>query len=166
MYGTIGISPAKVEASTAVPEFALGTVAVTNDKTYGTRMFLYVHAAEIVTAAGYLVQADSAYEAQMVDTTSSAHGVGAGLRCGVAMAAIADNEYFWIQIYGKGSLRTLASAAVGTELTSSATPGAVDDATTAGLEVIAGASLGTATGGAAATNADAYFNFPFISRTL
>jgi hypothetical protein len=82
------------------------------------------------------------------------------------MAAAADNDWFWIQIYGKGSARTLASAALGTELTSSATPGAVDDATTAGLEVINGLSLGTATGGAAATNADAYFNFPYVGRTL
>ncbi len=69
-------------------------------------------------------------------------------------------------MYGKGSLRTLASAAAGTELTSSATPGAVDDATTAGLEVINGLTLGTATGGSEATNTDAYFNFPYVGRTL
>ena len=166
MTGTIGISIAKVTASTAVPEFALGAVGRLDDQDNGTREFLYVHASEIITAAGYLCLVSSSYEAQMVDTTSSAPGVGAGLRVGVAMAAIADNEYFWIQIYGKGSLRTLASAAVGTELTSSATPGAVDDATTAGLEVIDGLSLGTATGGAAATNADAYFNYPNVGRTL
>ena len=102
----------------------------------------------------------------MVDTTSSAPGTGAGKRVGAAMAALADNEFGWFQVYGKGSVRTLASAAVGTELTSSATPGAVDDATTAGLEVINGLTLGTATGGAAATNADAYFNFPYVGRTL
>ena len=101
----------------------------------------------------------------MVDATSSAPGVGVGARVGVAMAAIADNEYFWIQIYGKGSIRTLQSAAVGTALYSTATPGALDDANTTGLEEIRGIFLGTATGGAAATNADAYFNFPAIGLT-
>jgi len=166
MQGTIGLSPTKVTASTDVPEFRVGTVGQIDDEDDGTKLFLYVHAAEAITAAGYLCVVDSAGEAEMVDTTSSAPGAGAGMRCGAAMAAIADNEYFWIQIYGKGSVRTLASAALGTALTSSATPGAVDDATTAGLEVINGLSLGTATGGAAATNADAYFNFPHVGRTL
>ena len=165
MQATIGISPTEVLASTAVPQFKLGTHAVA-ETADGTKEYLYVHASEIITAAGYLCLVSSGYEAQMVDTTSSAPGVGAGLRVGAALAAVADNEYFWIQIYGKGSVRTLASAAVGTSLTSSATPGAVDDATTAGLEVIMGLSLGTATGGAEATNADAYFNYPFVGRTL
>ena len=161
----LGISEADVTASTAVPVHTVGTLA-SNATSSGTKGYLYVHASEAITAAGYLCQVDSAGEAQMVDATSSAPGTGAGLRVGAAGSAVADNEWFWIQVYGLGSLRTLASAAVGTELTSSATPGAVDDATTAGLEVINGLSLGTATGGAAATNADAYFNFPYVGRTL
>ena len=166
MQGTIGIAPANVVASTATPEFRVGTLGRIDDDTYGTRYFLYVHAAEAITGAGYLCVVDSAFEAEMADTTSTAPGAGAGCRVGAAQAAVADNEYFWIQVYGKGSLRTLASAALGTELTCSATPGAVDDATTAGLEVMSGLTLGTATGGAAATNADAYFNFPYVGRTL
>lgn len=165
MQATIGLSPAKVAASTAVPEYRLGTIGVAEESD-GTKAFMYVHAAEAITAAGYLCVVDSSFEAEMVDTTSSAPGAGAGRPVGAAQAAIADNEYFWIQIYGVGSLRTLASAAAGTELTSSATPGAVDDATTAGLEVINGLSLGTATGGAAATNTDAFFNYPHVGRTL
>ena len=165
MQSTIGISPDKVTLSTAVPEFRLGTIGVA-ESSDGTKVYMYVHAAEAITAAGYLCVVDSAFEAEMVDTTSSAPGAGAGRPCGAALAAVANDEYFWIQIYGKGSLRTLQSAAVGTELTSSATPGAVDDATTAGLEVINGLSLGTATGGAEATNADAFFNYPYVGRTL
>jgi hypothetical protein len=161
----LGISETDVVASTGVPEHAVGTIGA-NTSSDGTKLYLYVHAAEDITGAGYLCVVDSDGEAEMVDTTSSAPGAGAGMRCGAAQAAISDNEWFWIQIYGKGSLRTLASAAVGTELTSSATAGAVDDATTAGLEVINGLSLGTATGGAEATNADAYFNFPYVGRTL
>lgn len=167
MQATIGISIAKVTlAAVGSPEFRVGTLAQLDDEDDGTKLFIYGHAAEIVTAAGYLCQFDSDYEVQMVDSTSSAPGVGQGLRVGAAMAALADNDWGWFQVYGKGSLRTLASAAVGSALTSSATPGAVDDATTAGLEVINGLSLGTATGGAAATNADAYFNFPYVGPTL
>ena len=165
MLPILGVGEADIVAATDTPQFAVGTVGAVQDSN-GTKLYLYVHAAEAITAAGYLCVVDSAYEAEMVDTTSSAPGAGAGCRVGAAQAAIADNEYFWIQIYGKGSLRTLASAALGTELTSSATPGAVDDATTAGLEVINGLVLGTATGGAEATNTDAYFNFPYVGRTL
>lgn len=165
MYGTIGLSADKVTASTGTPEFRVGTLG-SLETSDGTKLFLYVHAAEAITGAGYLCVVDSAGEAEMADTTSTAPGAGAGCRVGAAQAAIADNEWFWIQVYGKGSLRTLASAALGTELTSSATAGAVDDATTAGLEVINGLTLGTATGGAEATNTDAYFNFPYVGRTL
>tara|TARA_R110002020_G_scaffold58106_5_gene159532 strand:+ start:7347 stop:7847 length:501 start_codon:yes stop_codon:yes gene_type:complete len=166
MSALIGISIADVTlAATGVPAFTPGTRGQLQT-TDGTKEFLYVHAAEAITAEGYLCIADSAWEAEMVDTTSSAPGAGAGKICGAAQAAIADNDWFWIQIYGKGSLRTLASAALGTELTSSATVGAVDDATTSGLEVINGLTLGTATGGSEATNADAYFNYPYVGRTL
>jgi hypothetical protein len=165
MSGTIGLSATEVIASTSVPAFTVGSLGRVDDSD-GTKLYLYVHAAEAITGAGYLCVVDSVGEAEMVDTTSSAPGAGQGMRCGAAQADVADNEWFWIQVYGRGSLRTLASAAVGTELTSSATAGAVDDATTAGLEVINGLSLGTATGGAEATNADAYFNFPYVGRTL
>lgn len=163
MSAILGLSSDEVLASTATPQHTVGTLGETKDSG-GTKMFLYVHAAEAITAAGYLCQVDGSGEAQMVDATSSA--VGQGARCGVAMAAIADNEYFWIQVYGKGSLRTLASMGVGTGTFSTATPGAVDDAATTGLEPIFGVYLGTATGGAAATNADAYFCHPTIGPTV
>ena len=170
MQGTIGISPAQVKTSSDVPEFKLGTLAflssTNEDDADGDKLYLYVEAGEAITAEGYACVVDSDYVAEMLDTTSSAPGAGQGQRVGAAQAAIASGGYGWLQVYGKGSLRTLASAAAGTELTSSATPGAVDDATTAGLEVIEGLSLGTATGGSAATNADAYFNFPHVGRTL
>ena len=165
MIGAIGIKPTDVVAATGVPAFTVGTIGHVHGSD-GTKLYLYVHAAEAITGAGYLCVVDSAGEAEMLDTTSSAPGAGAGARVGAAQAAVANDEYFWIQIYGRGSVRTLASAAVGTALTSSANPGAVDDATTAGLEVIDGLTLGTATGGAAATNPDGYFNFPYVGRTL
>jgi len=157
----LGLTENDVALAATQPAFTVGQEGEIQTSA-GTKKFLYVHAAEAITGAGYLCQVDSAGEAQMVDSTSSAPGTGVGLRVGTAMAAIADNDWFWIQVYGKGSLRTLASAAVGTALNSTATPGALDDSGS-GFEVISGISLGTATGGAEATNADAYFNYPFIS---
>lgn len=162
----IGIDTTKVRTSAEGAEFRIGTVMSFDNRPGGTQEFIYVNTSEAVTGLGYLCVINSANIAEMADTTSTAPGAGAGLRVGAAQAAIASGGYGWLQIYGKGSLRTLASAAVGTELTSSATPGAVDDATTAGLEVINGVALGTATGGAAATNADAYFSYPTVGRTL
>ena len=79
---------------------------------------------------------------------------------------MADNQYGWFQIYGKGSCRTLASAAKGTKLNTTATAGALDDDATAGAETIDGLVLGTATGGAEATNADTILSYPCVGRTL
>lgn len=163
---TIGVDITQILASTAIPQYQVGTLARVEDITDGTKYFLYCHASEAITAAGYLCLVSSSFEIQMVDSTSSAPGVGQGLSVGAAMAVLADNEFGWIQVYGKGSVRTLQDAAVGTDLTSSATPGAVDDATTSGLEVINGLSLGTLSGGSAETNADAYFSWPTVGRTL
>jgi hypothetical protein len=78
---------------------------------------------------------------------------------------MADNEFGWFQIYGKGSLRTSAAAAKGTRLNTTATAGALDDDGTAGARVINGAVLGVATGGAA-TSADAVFTYPSVGATV
>lgn len=163
----IGINPTEVRTAAQGAEFRLGTVMRLDDyDNAGTVEFIYVTTSEAVTAAGYLCVINSNNVAEMLDSTSSAAGAGQGQRVGAAQAAIASGGFGWLQIYGKGSARTLASAAKGTQLTSSATAGAVDGATTAGLEVIDGLTLGTATGGAAATNPDAYFNYPCVGRTL
>lgn len=170
MQGTIGISAAEVKTSSEGPAFKLGTIAFLNtadsDTPPGDAVFMYVCAAEAITGAGYLCVVDSGFQAEMVDTTSSAAGAGQGRPCGAAQAAVASGGYGWLQIYGKGSLRTSASAAVGTELNATATAGEVDDDASAGAEVIAGLSLGTATGGSAAVNTDAFFNYPYVGRTL
>jgi hypothetical protein len=167
MFGAIiGITPDQIKTSTQGAEFRKGTIGGWDDPDNGFKAYMYVEAKEAITALGYLCVVDTDFKVEMVDTTSSAPGAGAGRPCGAAQAAIASGGFGWIQIYGEGSVRTLASAALGTELTSSATPGAVDDATTAGLEVINGLSLGTASGGSAETNGDAFFNFPYVGRTL
>jgi hypothetical protein len=165
MSTILGLTPSDVALAANIPKFTVGQLGETQTSD-GTKQFLYVHASEAITAAGYLCIVNSAGEAEMLDDTSSASGTGTGMRVGAAMAAIANNDWFWIQVYGKGSARTLADAAKGTQLTSSSTAGAVDDATTGGLDVINGLALGTTTGGAPATNPDAYFNHPQVGAEL
>lgn len=163
----IGISPSDVSASSATAQFRLGTVGGYDDPTNGYQEFIYGRANGAVTGAGYLCVEATGFDFAMASTTTTAPGAsGYGSRVGAAQAALADNEYGWFQIYGKGSLRTLASAAKGTRLNSTATAGAVDDDGTAGAEVFEGLVLGTATGGAAATNADAIFSYPTVGATL
>ena len=164
---TIGLSKDQVTAATATAAFRLGTVGGYDDPTNGYQEFIYGRADGAVTGAGYLCVEETGFDFAMATTTTTAPGAsGPGTRCGAAQAALADNEYGWFQIYGKGSVRTLASAAKGTQLNSTATGGAVDDDATAGSEVINGLVLGTATGAAAATNADAIFSYPTVGRTL
>jgi len=164
---TIGIAKADVTASTATAQFRLGTIGGYDDPSNGYQEFVYGRADGAITAAGYLCVEATGFDFAMASTTNTAAGSqGHGSRCGAAQAALADNEYGWFQIYGKGSLRTLASAAKGTRLNSTGTAGAVDDDGTAGAEVIEGLVLGTATGSSAATNADAIFSYPTVGATL
>jgi hypothetical protein len=163
----IGISKADVVAASGVPQFRLGTVGGYDDPTNGYQEFIYGRADGAVTGAGYLCVEETGFDFAMASITTTAPGAsGAGTRCGAAQAVLADNEYGWFQIYGKGSVRTLASAAKGTQLNSTATAGVVDDDATVGSEVINGLVLGTATGVAAANNADAIFSYPTVGRTL
>jgi hypothetical protein len=163
----IGISKDQVTAATAVPAFRLGTVGGYDDPTNGYQEFVYGRADGAVTGLGYLCVEATGFDFAMATTTNTAPGAsGFGSRVGAAQAALADNEYGWFQIYGKGSLRTLASAAKGTRLNTTATAGAVDDDGTASAEAIVGVVLGTATGASAATNADAVFAYPSVGVTL
>ena len=103
----------------------------------------------------------------MATTTTTAPGSsGYGTRFGAAQAALADNEFGWFQIYGKGSIRTLASAAKGTRLNSTATGGALDDDGTGSSEAISGVVLLTTAGASAATATDVVFSYPSVAETL
>lgn len=163
----IGISKTEVTAATAVPAFRLGTRGGFDDEDNGYQEFVYGRAQGAVTGLGYLCVEATGFNFVMAQLTTTVPGAqGPGSRAGAAQAALADNEYGWFQVYGKGSLRTLQAAAIGTRLNSTATPGAVDDDGTAGSEQIIGVVLGTVTGGAAATNADAIFSYPVVGITL
>lgn len=164
---TIGISKDAIVSATGVPAFRLGTIGGYDDPTNGYQEFVYGRAAGAVTAAGYVCVEATGFDFAMATTTNTAPGAsGFGSRIGVAQAALADNEYGWFQVFGKGSVRTLASAAKGTRLNTTATAGALDDDGTASSEAIFGVVLGTATGGAEATNADAMLAYPTVGTTL
>lgn len=163
----IGLGKADVVAATGVPAFRLGTRGGLNDLTNGYQEFVYGRANGTITAAGYVCVELTGFDFALATVTQTTAGTaGFGTRIGVAQAALADNEYGWFQVYGKGSVRTLASAAKGTRLNTTATGGALDDDATAGSEAIVGIVLGTATGGAEATNADAILSYPSVATTL
>jgi hypothetical protein len=167
MTAIIGIDKSAITAATAVPAFRLGTIGSYDDPTAGYQEFVYGRANGAITAAGYVCVETTGFDFQLISVTATTPGTaGFGSRVAAAQAAMADNEYGWFQIAGKGSARTLASAARGTRLNSTATNGALDDDGTAGSEAIMGLVLGTATGGAEATNADAIFAFPTVGTTL
>lgn len=167
MSAIIGISKAEITASTAAPAFRLGSRGGYDDPTNGHQEFIYGRANGAITGAGYACTETTGFDFTLATVTQTTPGTaGFGSRVGIAQAAMTDNQYGWFQVYGKGSLRTLASAAKGTRLNTTATGGALDDDATAGSEAIVGVVLGTATGGAEATNTDAMFSYPSVATTL
>lgn len=163
---TIGIDPTKVRTSTEGGEFRLGTVGVV-ETSAGTKEYIYVQAdASGVTGDGFVCLVDgSSFVATMATVTASAPGTGAGKLAGCARAAIAANGFGWLQVYGPGTVRTLASAVAYTILNTTATAGALDDDATASSEVVDGIVLDVATGGAPASTAG-FLNYPRVGRTL
>jgi hypothetical protein len=163
----IGLSKDQVTAATATAAFRLGTVGGFDDPANGYQEFIYGRANGAVTGAGYLCVELTGFDFTLASVTSTTPGTaGPGTRAAAAQAALADDEYGWFQIYGKGALRTLAAAVKGTQLNTTATAGAVDDDASSGAEVVNGLTLLTTTGGAAATNPDAMFSYPTVGRTL
>lgn len=162
MQAIIGISPQQIAAATAVPEFKLGTGGAYDHPTLGHQEFIYGRANGAVTGQGFVCVEQSNFRFAMLATANS----GNGSRVGAAQAPMLDQQYGWFQVYGKGSLRTLASALLNARLNTTATGGAVDDDGTATSKSILGVVLLTSTGGAPATNPDAVFNYPQVGITL
>lgn len=163
----MGIDPTAVRTSTEGPAFGLGQVAFNTTSSYGVKGYIYVQdSGSAITGDGYVCLVDgSDFTAVMASTTTSAPGTGAGKLAGVARAAIAASGYGWVQIFGAGTIRTLASCAAYTLINTTGTAGALDDDATASSEVIEGMVLDTATGGATANTAG-FMNWPKVSRTL
>jgi hypothetical protein len=166
MSQIIGIDKTAVTGATDVPAFRLGTLGGYDDPVLGYQEFIYGRADGAVTAFFACVEL-TGFDFAMVTTANTAAGQnGHGSRIGVAQAGLLDNQYGWFQVYGKGSVRTLASAAKGTRLNTTATAGALDDDAAGSSRAINGVVLGTATGAAAAVNTDAVFSYPTVGATL
>lgn len=168
---TIGIKPDLITTAAEITAgklpFKFGEIGCYDDPTRGYQEFVYGRANGAITGAGYVCLEQTGDDWVMATTTTSAPGAsGPGSRAAVAMAAMADNDAGWFQIYGSGSVRTSASAAKGTQLNTTATGGQLDDDGTAGAEVISGVVVLTASGGSAETNADAVLSYPTVLRTL
>lgn len=162
MQPIVGILPTQVDSS---PAFKLGTYGTQNGS--NDKIYVYGQARGAVTGAGYVCVAQTGFDFAMISVTETTAGTsGFGSVVGVAMAALADNEYGWFQVAGKGTVRTLASAAKGTRLNSTGTNGCLDDDGAVGSAAIFGIVLGTATGAAEANNSDAYLTFPTVGTTL
>lgn len=147
-------------------EFNLGTVIFTPTSA-GVKGYMYVRDSGAgITGDGYVVDIDvSAFTAIMSTTTTTAPGTGAGKPVGVARAAFTASYYGWVQVFGPGTVRVLASAVAYTYLNSTGTAGALDDDATASSEVIDGIVLDVANGGAT-SNVAGFLNWPRVGRTL
>lgn len=164
MSSTTIVSPIGADPEAAndeVAQFAAGTIARGND---GDE-YVYVKAnADGIASAGQAVLLDEDWVADLLDSTNSATAFGQ--KVGVARTAITANYWGWVQVAGVTTLQVAASCAANAALTSSATAGQVDDATTAGLEVIDRMILTTAQGAGGAGTAAALLTHPTVGATL
>lgn len=161
-----GIKADNVRTSGEGPEFTVGTIGW-DFTSGGPKAYIYVVADGTgITGDGYVALVDgSSFQATLASTTSSAPGTGAGKLVGIARAAIAASGYGWLQIFGAGTVRALASCAAYTLINTTGTAGALDDDASVGAEVVDGIALDVANGGATANTA-AWLNWPKVGRTL
>ena len=164
----IGIDPTKTFLSTEIPGFQLGDVSGYNDPVNGYQEFVFGQAEAAVVAAGLVLVEGANNVWSRITTANTAAGQvgGHGSRVGACPAALTASGFGWFQVYGRGTINTLASAALGTRLNTTATAGALDDDGTAASRAIAGLVLKVATGGAQANNTSAVFAYPNVSVTL
>lgn len=142
--------------ATQFPPFSLGQRMQDADG----KEYVYVQANGAITGAGYVCVFDETGQAVMATNTTAVYGD----RVGVPLAAFADNDYGWLQVYGPASIRVAASCAANVVITSTTTAGQLDDAAGAGTKVITGAALTTANGGSAG-NAAGVLNYPTVGAT-
>jgi hypothetical protein len=123
--------------------------------------FVYVQADGAITAGDVVILTDG-FQADQLDTTSSAGAIGD--KVGVAKGTLADDDYGWVQVYGVASAVNAATGcAANATLNSTGTAGRVDDDEAGGAESITGLYI-TAT--AADNTAPGIVNYPFIAATL
>ena len=157
----LGLNPTEVYATTDTPEHAVNTIVFDGD---GNGWKFAKAGTSTAIGAGDVCIINELGEAYDVTATLSAPAAGQGLPVGVAAATVDDGEWGWFQVYGiVSAINVGTSCALHTQLTTSATAGRVDDATTAGLEVVEGLST-TAT--ESSNSAAGIATWPYIGRTL
>jgi len=149
---------ANTAATTTTAEFGLGDRHTDHDG----KVWVYVQASASI-AQYDVVTYDETYYTTVAPVSTSNDARGDLL--GVAAVAFADNEYGWLQIYGPCTLNVLASCAPNVELTTTATGGSLDDATTASL-IVADGIVTTAASVSVASAKAGVLNFPAVGRTL
>lgn len=146
-------------SASEIPGFEVGQLGADHEG----KIYQFVRANGAL-AVGDVVGIDEVGDATPVTTTTSAPAAGQGLQAGVAVVAAADNDWCWVQRHGVvASVNVGTSAAVHTELNSTATGGRIDDDATAGAEVLVGI---TTTAAESSNSAAGILNWPFIGRTL
>lgn len=139
------------------PPFTVGTVAAGTGESY----WIFVKASAAI-AAGDVCQITTATSAATGITTTN--GLLGDL-VGVAQVAIASGSYGWLQRAGScQNITVIAATAPNVALYTSATAGAIDDATTTGVKLISGIII-TATSGAATAAVAGTLNWPVVGAT-
>ena len=155
-----GIDPNVVYTSSDVFPFKPGQIGFNEG---GLKGYMFVTADEALTA-GNAVLIHEDYGSEQIDTTSSAPGTGQGLPAALCVTSVASGGAGWVQVYGVGDveLNVATSAAAHTVLASTGTAGRLDDATTAGTEIIAGMTLSAAE---SSNSAACILHWPYVSTT-
>lgn len=161
MQPIFGIDPTEVWDDSAgdVPGFTLGTLGIDDDG----KVYEFARANGALSV-GDVAAIDESGDASPVTTTVSAPGTGQGLKAGVVLAALADNDWGWMQRVGPvDAVNVASSCAAHTELNTTGTGGRLDDDATAGAEVVEGLTL---TEAESSNSAAGILNWPYIGRTL
>lgn len=126
-------------------------------------IFVYVKASSAI-AQYDVVTFDETFSTTVAPVSTSNDARGDKL--GVAPVAIASGSYGWLQVYGPCTMNVLASCNANVELTTTATAGALDDATTSSLIVADNIFLTAANSASTAAAKAGILNFPQVGRTL
>lgn len=122
--------------------------------------YIYVQADGAIAATDAVI-VDEDGQAVKASTTSSASAFGD--RVGVANAAMSDDQYGWVQVYGPTTLNVAASCAANAEINTTGTGGRLDDDGSAGAEKIVGI---VTTGSESSNAAAAMLIWPYVGATI
>lgn len=153
-YNIIGFDSTQTGTDAA---FEVGTRNLDDDG----NEWLYVLAGVGGLTATYAAFIDEAFGGVMITTTNGTFG---GL-VGVPSTTIAASSYGWVQVAGNTTVQAAATVSADVQLSTTATDGVLDDATTGGVKAINGMKLNTANSGVAGA-ASCFLNNPNVGATL